>query len=162
MAIQPMPHEKGLDNTVHVLKEGYSYILNRRKKFQSDVFETHLLGQKAICMGGEAAAELFYDTTKFKRAGAAPKRVQKTLFGEKGVQTLDGKEHEHRKEMFMSLMSPQQLEKMNDRLKKIGKPRQNSGQNKTKSYCTMKLKKFCFEQLVNGQVFLLKKKTLRN
>lgn len=118
MAIQPMPHEKGLDNTVHVLKEGYSYILNRRKKFQSDVFETHLLGQKAICMGGEAAAELFYDTTKFKRAGAAPKRVQKTLFGEKGVQTLDGKEHEHRKEMFMSLMSPSKLDKMNRMLKK--------------------------------------------
>lgn len=118
MAIQPMPHEKGLDNTVHVLKEGYSYILNRRKKFQSDVFETHLLGQKAICMGGEAAAELFYDTSKFKRAGAAPKRVQKTLLGEKGVQTLDGKAHLHRKEMFMSLMSPQRLDQMNDMLKK--------------------------------------------
>ncbi|WP_313469175.1 cytochrome P450 [Carnobacterium sp.] len=118
MTIQPMPHEKGLDNTVHVLKEGYSYILNRRKKFQSDVFETHLLGQKAICMGGEAAAELFYDTSKFKRKDAAPKRVQKTLLGEKGVQTLDGKEHLHRKEMFMSLMSPTKLDKMNSMLKK--------------------------------------------
>ena len=109
--INQMPREEGLDHSVTLMREGYMYIPNRRKSFQSDVFETRLLGQKAICMGGKQAAELFYDRDKFKRSGAAPKRVRQTLFGEKGVQTLDGKAHFHRKEMFMSLMSEEGIQR---------------------------------------------------
>nr|WP_249435759.1 cytochrome P450 [Paenibacillus sp. Marseille-Q4541] len=97
-----------------VLKEGYLYITNRTIGFQSDLFETRLLGEKAICMRGEEAAQLFYDNEKFIRDGAAPKRVLKTLFGENGVQTLDGDEHHHRKAMFMSLMSREGLRKMRE------------------------------------------------
>ncbi|WP_100330254.1 cytochrome P450 [Bacillus xiapuensis] len=110
-----MPKEEGLDHSLDLLREGYLFIQNRRRSFQSDVFETRLLGEKAICMGGEEAAELFYDHDKFKRKGAAPKRVLKTLFGETGVQTLDEQEHRSRKAMFMSIMSEEGLE----RLKKI-------------------------------------------
>ncbi|MFJ5771898.1 cytochrome P450 [Psychrobacillus sp. NPDC093180] len=107
-----VPREEGLDNSLSLLREGYMYIPNRRHSFATDVFETRLLGQKAICMGGEGAAEIFYDNEKFIRNGAAPKRVQKTLFGEKGVQTLDGEAHTHRKKMFMSLMTPEKLEEL--------------------------------------------------
>src|SRR5690625_5080343 len=107
---QHIPKENGLDNSINVLREGYMYIPNRRHSFHSDIFETRILGQKAICMGGKEAAALFYDNEKFKRHGAAPKRVQKTLFGEKGVQTLDGEEHRQRKEMFMSLMTRERLD----------------------------------------------------
>lgn len=110
-----MPREDGMDNTLNLLREGYMYILNRRRSFQSNVFETRLLGKKAICMGGKEAAEIFYDNEKFKREGAAPNRLVQTLFGKKAVQTLDGESHKHRKEMFMSLMSPENL----NRLKKI-------------------------------------------
>src|SRR5699024_12451077 len=39
-----------------------------------------------------------------------PKPVLKTLFGEDGVQTLDGKEHHHRKNYFMDLMTPDRME----------------------------------------------------
>ncbi|RWR04400.1 cytochrome P450 [Siminovitchia fortis] len=109
--VNQMPREEGLDHSVSLMREGYLYIPNRRRSFQSDVFETHLLGQKAICMGGKEAAELFYDNSKFKRSGAAPKRVRQTLFGEKGVQTLDGKAHFHRKAMFMSLMSEEGIQR---------------------------------------------------
>lgn len=109
-----IPKESGFDQSIGLLREGYMYIPNRRHSFQSDLFETRLLGQKAICMGGKEAAEIFYDNTKFKRSGAAPKRVQKTLFGENGVQTLDGEEHKHRKQMFMSLMSSERLEHLNN------------------------------------------------
>ncbi|WP_060680695.1 cytochrome P450 [Virgibacillus halodenitrificans] len=109
-----IPKESGFDKSIGLLREGYMYIPNRRHSFQSDLFETRLLGQKAICMGGKEAAEIFYDNTKFKRSGAAPKRVQKTLFGENGVQTLDGEEHKHRKQMFMSLMSSERLEHLNN------------------------------------------------
>ncbi|RKJ07018.1 cytochrome P450, partial [Butyricicoccus sp. 1XD8-22] len=51
------------------------------------------------------AAEVFYDNEKFSRKGAAPNRVVQTLFGKHAVQTLDGKEHHHRKALFMSMMS---------------------------------------------------------
>ena len=110
--MKDMPKEEGIDHTLGLMREGYMYIHNKRNSFQSDLFETRILGQKAICMGGEQATELFYDNDKFKRAGAAPKRARQTLFGEKGVQTLDGEAHRHRKETFMSLMNKNQLESL--------------------------------------------------
>ncbi|MCM3783447.1 cytochrome P450 [Neobacillus mesonae] len=100
-----IPKEEGLDHSLSVLREGYLYITNRTIGFQSDIFETRLLGERAICMRGEEAAKLFYDNDKFERKNAAPKRVINTLFGEGGVQTLDGEEHHHRKNMFMSVMN---------------------------------------------------------
>lgn len=113
-----MPHEDGLDHTLTLLREGYMYILNRRRSMNSDVFETRLLGgRKAICMGGMEAAEIFYDTEKFRREGSAPNRLQQTLFGENAIQTKDGEAHRNRKEMFMSLMGPDNL----NRLKEIVK-----------------------------------------
>ncbi|MFP4091842.1 MAG: cytochrome P450, partial [Cyclobacteriaceae bacterium] len=75
-------------------------------------FETRLLGEKAVCLHGEEASRLFYDTELFKRDGATPKHIQKSLFGEKGVQTLDDAAHRHRKEAFMSLMSRERLEEL--------------------------------------------------
>ncbi|MFP7492675.1 cytochrome P450 [Terribacillus saccharophilus] len=107
-----MPKEEGLDHSLAFLKEGYEFILHRRKSFQSNVFETTLLGKKAICLGGKEGAELFYDSDKFMRAGAAPNRLVKTLFGEGGVQTLDGEQHHNRKSMFMSIMTRTQLQKL--------------------------------------------------
>ena len=107
-----IPKEEGLDHSLNILNEGYAYFLDRRKKLDTDVFETTVLGQKAYCLGGEAGTELFYDTSKFKRENAMPKPVQKVLTGEHGVQSLDGEEHENRKKMFMSLMSPKELDRL--------------------------------------------------
>lgn len=110
--LNKMPREQGLDHSFSLMREGYLFIANRRHSFQSDVFETRILGKKAICMGGMEAAELFYDTEKFIRKGAAPNRVVQTLFGKNGVQALDGQAHMHRKGMFMALMSPEGLENL--------------------------------------------------
>ena len=107
-----IPREEGWDHSLSLMREGYLYILNRRRSLNSDMFETRLLGKKAICMGGKEAAELFYDTDKFKRKNAAPNRTVQTLFGKNGVQTLDGESHKHRKDMFMSIMSHDNLEKL--------------------------------------------------
>lgn len=115
---RPMPAEEGLDHSLAFLKEGYLYITNRTLGFQSDVFETRLLGERTICMRGEEAARLFYDGDKFIRFGAAPKRVIKTLFGENGVQTLDGEAHRHRKAMFMSLMSDDAMQRIRELTRK--------------------------------------------
>jgi fatty-acid peroxygenase len=112
-----MPHEDGIDHTISLMREGYLYILNRRRSFNCDVFETRLLGKKAICMGGKDAAEIFYDPEKFQREGAAPHRLVETLFGKKGIQTLDGEHHRHRKEMFIALMSPTNIKGLADLVK---------------------------------------------
>lgn len=67
---------------------------------------------------GEEAARKFYDPENFKREGAMPKPVLKTLFGEDGVQTLDGKAHHHRKNYFMDLMTPERMEEYHQVLAK--------------------------------------------
>ncbi|MFC5591616.1 cytochrome P450 [Sporosarcina soli] len=113
-----MPREEGIDHSLSLIREGYMYIMNRHRSFNSNIFETRLLGKKAICMVGKAAAEVFYDTEKFKRKDAAPNRAVQTLFGKNGVQALDGQDHKHRKEMFMSIMSLEGLQSLTDITKK--------------------------------------------
>lgn len=107
-----MPREEGIDHSISLLKEGYHFILNRSRKFQSNIFETRILGKKAICMIGEEAAAVFYDPAKFQRQGAAPNRIVQTLFGKNSVQTLDDDDHKQRKEMIMSVMTPEQLDSL--------------------------------------------------
>lgn len=102
---EQVPHDKSLDNSLTLMREGYLFIKNRVDEYQSDLFEARLLGEKVICMSGEEAAKLFYDPGRFQRKGAAPKRVQKTLFGVNAIQTMDGEAHIHRKLLFMSLMT---------------------------------------------------------
>lgn len=101
-----IPHDKGLDSTIDLLQEGYLFIKNRVNQYQSDIFETHLLGEKVICISGEEATKIFYNPELFYRKDATPKRVQKTLFGVGAIQSMDGKAHIHRKQLFMSLMTP--------------------------------------------------------
>lgn len=101
-----IPHDKGIDNTLSLSKDGYMFIKKRVDKYQFNLFETHLLGQKVICISGEEAAKIFYDEQYFKRDGAIPKRVQKTLFGINAIHTMDDEAHANRKLLFMSLMTP--------------------------------------------------------
>ncbi len=117
MSQNKMPKERGIDKSISFMREGYFYILNRRRSFHSDVFETRLLGKRAICMGGKEAAEIFYDTEKFERKNAFPKRVLDTLLGRGSVLSQDGNNHLHRKAMFMAIMTPHEL----DRLKNLTK-----------------------------------------
>lgn len=106
-----MPKDKGLDKTLTIMKEGYLYIPNRTKKFNSNVFETTVLGGKtAVVISGKEAAELFYDNDLIERKGTLPKRVVKTLFGKGAIHTTTGKTHIDRKALFMSLMTESNLE----------------------------------------------------
>lgn len=109
-----VPREKVLDNSLSLLKEGYLFIQNRCRQFQSDIFQTRLMGEKVTCISGEEAAKVFYDNERFQRKGASPKRVQKTLFGEKAIQSMDGEAHKHRKLLFMSLMTPDGVKKLGE------------------------------------------------
>lgn len=101
-----------LDATLALLKDPYRYISKQSDAIGSDVLESRLLLKKAIFLKGPEAAKLFYDERLFSRSGAMPSRIQKTLLGKGGVQGLDGKAHQHRKEMFMSLMTPARVSEL--------------------------------------------------
>ncbi|GGO33368.1 cytochrome P450 [Deinococcus humi] len=102
-------HSRFGDSTLAFLRDGYAFILRRSERAQADVFQTRLLMLPVTCLHGEQAAQLFYDQERFERRGAAPARAQKTLLGEGGVQGLDDEAHRVRKQMFMSLMTPERL-----------------------------------------------------
>ncbi|MBU2660983.1 cytochrome P450 [Bacillus cabrialesii] len=103
---EQIPHDKSLDTSLTLMQEGYLFVKNRTERYHSDLFQARLLGKNFICMTGAEAAKLFYDTERFQRQNALPKRLQKTLFGVNAIQTMDGYVHIHRKMLFLSLMTP--------------------------------------------------------
>ena len=107
-----IPRDTRFDATIALGRDPYRYVARTSAKLGSDVFLTRLLGREAICMTGRDAAELICDESRFIRAGAAPPALQKTLFGKGGVQGLDDDAHRHRKQMFMSLMTPSSLQQL--------------------------------------------------
>lgn len=92
------------------LDEGYLLLSELRKEADAPVVKARLLNKEVIAVYGKEAARAFYDPANFKRKGAMPKLVLKTLFGEGGVQTLDDEEHNQRKKVFMNLMTPKRME----------------------------------------------------
>lgn len=105
-------HKKTLDSSLALMLDGYLFIKKRCDKMQTNIFETRLLGEKIICLSGQEGAKVFYDNSKFERKNAAPKRIQKTLFGENAIQGMDGEAHLHRKQLFMSLMDKPQSKQL--------------------------------------------------
>ncbi|MCH2338622.1 cytochrome P450 [Pseudomonas sp. NPDC047963] len=100
-----IPRDTQAESSLSLLGEGYSFIPSRCHRLGTDIFQVRLLMQNTICISGEEAAKLFYDEQLFQRQRAAPRLLQKTLFGEGGVQGLDDEAHRHRKALFMSLLS---------------------------------------------------------
>lgn len=111
-----IPKDKGFDATLALLKEGYLFISNRRRRYNTDIFQARLLLEKAIFISGPEAAQFFYDNAHFYRQGALPGRVQRTLTGKNGLQSLDGELHQRRKAMFMALMQPESRETLMQRI----------------------------------------------
>lgn len=105
-----IPQDNALDSSLTLLFNPYKFISERRQRYQSDIFQARIMLQKTICMGGEEAVRLFYDTDRFTRVRAAPWMVEKILFGQGGIQGTDGSTHLSRKQLFMSLMTPERIE----------------------------------------------------
>jgi fatty-acid peroxygenase len=108
------PRDAALDSTLSLLREGYRFIGNRCHRLGSDVFVTRLMGKRAICMQGSEAARVFYDESRLQRGGAVPRRVVTSLFGKRGVQSLDGESHRQRKLLLLSLSTPARLKQLVD------------------------------------------------
>jgi fatty-acid peroxygenase len=106
--MQDIPRDS-FDGTIALVRDPYRFIAERCRRHGGDLFRTRILLQDTICMTGPRAAKLFYTNEHLVRAGAAPLRVQKTLFGIGGVQGMDGEAHRHRKRMFMTLMTPERI-----------------------------------------------------
>ncbi|MEV0330454.1 cytochrome P450 [Micromonospora echinospora] len=107
-----MPTDPRPESTLALLRDGYRFVTDRCERLGSDVFQTRLLLRRTICLRGRAGAELFYDEELFQRAGAAPRRTQRTLFGSGGVQGLDGTVHRERKAMLMSVLTPDAVHRL--------------------------------------------------
>jgi fatty-acid peroxygenase len=108
------PRDKSFDSSLALLSEGYTFVSKRCHRYQSDVFETRLLLQKVICTLGEDAAKMFYTPERFTRVDAMPKTAVRLLQDEGSVQLLDAEAHHHRKQMFMTLMTPSNITKLTD------------------------------------------------
>lgn len=104
-----IPRDESVDGTLGLLRDPYGFVRKRCQRYGADLFETRLLLRRTICMTGPEAAQLFYDPDRFRRRGAMPGRVRRTLLGVGGVQGMDGEAHRHRKHMFMSLMTPERV-----------------------------------------------------
>lgn len=102
------------DESLAFKRDPYRFIAKRCRQFASDVYETRLFLRKTTCVTGVAAAQLFYDGDRFARHGAAPEPLQKTLLGVGGVQSLDGAAHQHRKAMFLALMTAGRIRELAD------------------------------------------------
>ena len=113
-APRPMPREKAFDSTLGMMRDPYRFIRKRCVAFGEDVFQMRFMLRKTVCMSGPAAAQLFYDGERFIRRGAAPLRLQYTLFGRGGVQSLDDELHHNRKRAFMAMMTPERIRELGD------------------------------------------------
>ena len=107
-----VPRDAIFDATFALLREGYPFIWDRCRRFDSDIFKTRILGKQVICIHGPDAARVFYDETKLQRIGVAPRRVVTSLLGRTGVRTLEDGAHRRRKAAFMSLMTPDSMESL--------------------------------------------------
>ncbi|MCF7701761.1 cytochrome P450 [Loktanella sp. M215] len=94
------------DSTLHLRRDPYRFVGKTCAKIGSDAFKSRLMLEPTVFLSGVEAARFFYDTTVFKRHGAAPGFLKKTLFGEGGVQGLDDAAHRHRKALFLDLVGP--------------------------------------------------------
>jgi fatty-acid peroxygenase len=107
-----MPRTAWPDSTIALARDPYRFISRTCDRLDTDVFETHLLLQRAICMRGKEAAELICDLTRFVRHGASPRRISNTLVGRGGVHGLDGEAHRHRKAMFLAVTAPERVSRL--------------------------------------------------
>lgn len=99
-------------------EQGYHLLEELRKEANAPVVKAKIFNKEAIVIYGKEAAQIFYDPRNFKRKGAMPKLVLKTLFGKDGVQTLDGAQHHHRKSIFIDLMTPERMDTYHQILEK--------------------------------------------
>ncbi len=93
------------DSTFSLLTRGYAWLPDLRRRHPGPVVRARLAGRPAVALHGPEAVRFFYDERHVRRAGALPEPVRSTLFGHGAVHSLDGRVHQLRKAMFLSLLA---------------------------------------------------------
>lgn len=99
-----------VDLVLHLWRSGYRALPEQRGRHGgADVFETTLMGRRAVVVRGPEGARLFYDTTVVHREGAVPPPLTELLFGHGAVHGLDGEEHAERKGILLDLLTEERV-----------------------------------------------------
>jgi fatty-acid peroxygenase len=92
------------DSTVTLMVKGYGWLPDLMRRSGGAPVHTHVLGRRAVALHGPDAVRFFYDEQHIRRRSALPGPVLDTLFGHGAVHTLDGRTHEARKALFLTLL----------------------------------------------------------
>ncbi|CAO4167464.1 Cytochrome [Methylorubrum aminovorans] len=109
-----LPQDPALDSTLALMSEGYGFIANRCRRYDSDFFAARLMLSPVICMSGAEAARRFYDGHRFTRRHALPPTSFALIQDHGSVMVMDGEAHRARKAMFLSLMGADALQRLAD------------------------------------------------
>lgn len=105
-----IPRDLWPDVTLPLLADPYRFISRKARRLGTQAFRSRLLGTPALFMTGPEAAAFFYARGRFHRKGAIPERIAHVLFGDGGVQRLDGDRHMRRKALWLELMNEDALD----------------------------------------------------
>lgn len=93
------------DLAAQLLRRGYLALpREHRDHGGADVFETSVLGRRAVVLRGRDGARMFYDPDVVEREGAVPAPLANLLFGRGAVYGTDGASHASRKRMFLDIL----------------------------------------------------------
>jgi len=111
MAAAGIARDPVLDASPAFLRHGFEFVSRRCERFGSDAFCTRLLGREVVCALGEEAARVFYGH-RLTRRDAVPRSAFSLLQDFGSVATLDGREHRHRKRLFLALAGADDLARL--------------------------------------------------
>jgi fatty-acid peroxygenase len=107
-----IPHYSKLDASLTLLSEGYPFFLNRCRELGTNAFRTRLMLKPVTCVMGEEAAHMFYQPDRFIRKRAMPPTTLMLLQDLGSVQMKSGEAHRQRKQLFMSLLSSENVQQV--------------------------------------------------
>ena len=108
----------GLHNLYQLHNKGYGFLPYLEEKHfepapgwnDAVMYKERIGGKKVYILRGQNGARLFYDSRKIKRAGALPKYILDTIFGN-GIHNMDNSHHLYRKELYREIMSHELLDR---------------------------------------------------
>ncbi|WP_139983777.1 cytochrome P450 [Nocardioides litoris] len=99
-----------MDLALRLRRDGYAALdRDRQARGGGTTYASRLLARRAVVLGGEEGARVFYDESVVERKGAVPPPLGWLLFGRGAVHSLDGGRHRTRKAMFTGRLGPEQV-----------------------------------------------------
>ena len=93
------------DLVLELLRHGYGAVeADRARRGAGPTYATRMMGRRAVVLGTEQAARVFYDESMVERSGAMPASLKNLLFGRGAVHCLDGEPHRRRKDLMRELV----------------------------------------------------------